>query len=143
MSVVRRLLKQKSHIVYSVTPHTTVFDALSLMADKEIGAVVVVDNKKLVGLLSERDYARKIILHGKSSRETFVEEVMTDSLTIVTPETSIQECMELMTINRARHLPVVEKEVLVGLVSIGDVVKYVIDEQAFEIKQLHSYIASA
>lgn len=143
MSTVKRLLKQKSYAVYSVAPNTTVFEALSLMAEKEIGAVVVLENNKLVGLLSERDYARKIILKGKSSKETFVEEIMSCNLMTVELKTSIEKCMEIMTVNRIRHLPVVEQGKLVGLISIGDVVKYTIDEQEFTIKQLHSYITSA
>lgn len=143
MSTVERLLKQKSYAVYSVAPNTTVFEALSLMAEKEIGAVVVLENNKLVGLLSERDYARKIILKGKSSKETFVEEIMSCNLMTVELKTSIEKCMEIMTVNRIRHLPVVEQGKLVGLISIGDVVKYTIDEQEFTIKQLHSYITSA
>ncbi|KAF0250564.1 MAG: yhcVH [bacterium] len=142
MSTVNQLLRRKSSTVYSVTPDTTVFDALTLMAEKEIGVVVVLENQKLVGTMSERDYARKIILKGKSSKETFVHEIMADSLLIIEPGTTVQECMSLMTDTRMRHLPVVSKGDLVGLVSIGDVVKYVIDEQEFMIKQLEAYITT-
>jgi len=142
MSTVKQLLRRKSSTVYSVTPDTTVFDALTFMAQKEIGAVVVLENHKLVGTMSERDYARKIILKGKSSKETFVHEIMMDSLLIVSPETSVQECMSLMTDTRMRHLPVVVNYDVVGLISIGDVVKYIMEEQEFMIKELERYITT-
>jgi CBS domain-containing protein len=142
MSTVNQLLRRKSSTVYSVTPDTTVFDALTLMAEKEIGVVVVLEGAKLVGTMSERDYARKIILKGKSSKETFVHEIMTDNLLTIEPERTVQECMTLMTNTRTRHLPVVMNGALVGLISIGDVVKYTIDEQEFMIKELERYITT-
>jgi CBS domain-containing protein len=140
MRTVRQFLKSKPQSICSVTPETTVFEALTLMAEKDIGAVLVLKNEKLVGLMSERDYARKIILKGKSSKETFVHEIMDEKFVAVHFENTIEECMSLMTNNRVRHLPVLVFGKVEGLVSIGDVVKDIIEEQDFTIRQLHAYI---
>lgn len=142
MRTVNQLLRQKSKEVYSVTPNTTVFDTLTLMAEKGIGAVVVLEDEKLVGIMSERDYARKIILKGKSSKETLVSEIMTSKISVVGLENTVEECMVLMTEKRIRHLPVIKNKKVLGLISIGDVVKDIIEEQQFLIKQLEMYIAS-
>ncbi|MBK7995706.1 MAG: CBS domain-containing protein [Blastocatellia bacterium] len=142
MRTVNQLLKQKPKEVYSVTPNTTVFDTLTLMAKKDIGAVIVMEDEKLVGIMSERDYARKIILKGKSSKETLVEEIMTSKISVIGLENTVEECMVLMTEKRIRHLPVIKDKKVLGLISIGDVVKDIIEEQQFLIKQLEMYIAS-
>ena len=140
MTTVRDILRQKGNQIWSVSPDTTVFYALELMAEKNAGALVVLDGESLAGIFSERDYARKVILKGKASKETSVEEIMSSEVTTVDPGQSVDECMALMTDKRIRHLPVVEGEKLVGLISIGDVVKAVISEREFIIKQLESYI---
>jgi len=140
MTTVRDILRQKGNQIWSVSPDTTVFYALELMAEKNAGALVVLDGESLAGIFSERDYARKVILKGKASKETSVEEIMSAEVTTVHPGKSVDECMALMTDKRIRHLPVVEGEKLVGLISIGDVVKAVISEREFIIKQLESYI---
>lgn len=140
---VRSLLGRKGWKVYSVPPEASVLAALRIMADKDIGAVAVVENERLIGLFSERDYARKIILYGKASRETPVHEVMTTPADFVGPDETVDECMRLMTRNRVRHLPVVEKGRVSGMVSIGDLVNWIISAQAQTIGQLHSYIAGS
>lgn len=139
-TTVRDILRQKGNQIWSVSPNATVFDALELMAEKNVGALVVLDGENLAGIFSERDYARKVILKGKASKETSVEEIMTSEVTTVCPGQSVDECMVLMTDKRIRHLPVLEGEKLVGLISIGDVVKAVISEREFVIKQLENYI---
>src|SRR5215472_14012603 len=136
------ILCGKGHKVWSVPPDTTVYSAIALMAEKSIGAVLVVSEGTLLGIVSERDYARKVILQGRSSRETTVAEIMTADLITVTPETTIDESMNLMTHYRIRHLPVLDRGSLVGVVSIGDLVKAVIADQAHTIHQLHTYIGS-
>ena len=118
---VKKLLDKKGHAVYSVSPDTTVYDALKLMAEKEIGAVVVLEEGKMVGIMSERDYARKVILKGKSSKETRVREIMTSEVIHVSSDKKVGKCLSLMTKNRIRHIPVLEKERLVGILSIEDV----------------------
>ncbi len=140
MTTVRDILRAKGNQIWRVSPDTTVFYALELMAEKNVGALVVLDGESLAGIFSERDYARKVILKGKASKETSVEEIMSAEVTTVDPGQSVDECMALMTDKRIRHLPVVEGEKLVGLISIGDVVKAVISEREFIIKQLESYI---
>ncbi len=140
MITVYHILQGKGNQVWSVSPDTLVYDALKLMADKNLGAVLVVEQGKLVGIFSERDYARKVILMGKSSKEIPVKEIMTEQVLYVRPNHSIEECMALMTNKRIRHLPVLEGEQLVGVISIGDVVKAFISEQEFVIKQLENYI---
>ena len=140
MRLVSDLLKSKGHQVWSVIPDQAVYDALKLMADKNIGALLVLDKDRLVGIFSERDYARKVILKGKSSKNIPVKEIMSSEVVYVRPEQTIQDCMALMTDRHIRHLPVLEGEQLVGMVSIGDVVGSIIFEQGFEIKQLETYI---
>jgi CBS domain-containing protein len=129
-------------VVQSISRTASVYDALTLMARHEIGALVVLEGDRLIGMFSERDYARKVILHGKSSREISVDEVMTTKVLTVRPETTVDECMALMTDKRVRHLPVMEDQFVIGLVSIGDVVKVVLDEQDFVIRQLEHYITA-
>ena len=142
MKTVRDLLKQKGREVWSVAPDSTVYDALQLMADKNIGALLVIDGGRPVGIFSERDYARQVILKGKASKDTPVRDIMTSRVVFVRPEQSIEECMALMTDKRFRHLPVLEEGRLAGLLSIGDVVKAVISEKDFLIEQLANYISS-
>ena len=142
MKTVKQLLQGKSQGLCTISPDARVFDALKLMADKDIGALLVVENDKLVGILSERDYARKVILHGKSSHDTPVKEIMTERVVCVQPKNTVEECMALMTDKRIRHLPVIENDKLIGVLSIGDLVKETISEQQFMIKQLESYIHS-
>jgi CBS domain-containing protein len=142
MKTVRDLLKQKGREVWSVAPDSTVYDALKLMAEKNIGALLVIDAGRPVGIFSERDYARQVILKGKTSKDTPVREVMTAKVVFVRPEQSIEECMALMTDRRFRHLPILEEGALVGILSIGDVVKAVISEKDFLIEQLANYISS-
>ncbi len=134
------LLTNKGREVHAVAPDATVYDALALMADKSVGAVIVLEGGKLVGILSERDYARNVILKGKASKETPVRDIMTTRVMYVGPEQTIEECMALMTDKRIRHLPVMRGGELVGLVSIGDIVKAVISEKQFIIEQLETYI---
>ncbi|MFA3783594.1 CBS domain-containing protein [Melioribacteraceae bacterium 4301-Me] len=140
MKTVKHILKTKGNAVWTVNPNTKVFDALKLMAEKNIGAVVVVENNQLKGILSERDYARKVALEGLSSHEISVEKIMSNRIFYVNPNTSVEECMALMTEKRIRHLPVLENEKLVGLISIGDVVKEMLDDKNFVISQLEQYI---
>jgi CBS domain-containing protein len=140
-ATVRDMLRGKSDI-YSVEPGDTVYKALRLMADKNIGAVLVRSNQKLEGIFSERDYARKVILLGKMSKETPVSEIMTTRVISVEPDWTAEQCMALMTDKRIRHLPVIEQGQLVGVVSIGDVVRAVVDEQQFTIDVLQRYITS-
>ncbi|MEE9551226.1 MAG: CBS domain-containing protein [Candidatus Binatia bacterium] len=141
MKTVIELLKAKGHQYWSVTPDTAVFDALKLMAEKNIGALLVLEGDVLVGFLSERDYARKVILKGKSSKDTPVKEIMSEKVMYVEPEQTVEECMALMTDKRVRHLPVFEGDKLIGIISIGDVVKAIISEQEFIIEQLEHYIS--
>ena len=141
MKTVRDVLQAKGPVVWSVDANTTVFDALAMMADKEVGALVVKENDKLVGIFTERDYARKIILAGRSSRDTPVSKAMTSKVVCVTPDRPVEECLTLMTDMRARHLPVKVGEDLVGIVSIGDLVKAIIADQRMLIDQLQQYIA--
>ena len=140
MMTVRQLLERKGKDVFSVAPETLVFDAIQLMAEKGIGALLVLDKGELVGILSERDYARKVILKGRSSRETPVKDIMTEKVLYVKPERTLEECMALMTEKRIRHLPVLENERLIGVFSSGDVIKAMVSEQEFIIEQLESYI---
>ena len=138
---VTQLLRNKGSDVWSVTPETSVFEALRVMAEKNVGALVVLERAELRGIFSERDYARKIILHGKSSKDTLVGEIMTEKVDCVSPSHSVRECMGRMTDKHIRHLPVVEGGRVIGLISIGDVVKAIISDQEFMIEQLESYIA--
>ncbi len=141
MITVASILKNKSAEIYFVTSDTTVYDAIKLMSEKNIGAVPVVDGLKLSGIFSERDYARKVILQNRKSQETNVSEIMTVSVVTVTPEDSIDHCMELMSARKIRHLPVVKNDLLNGIISIGDVVSAVIQAQKETISHLQNYIA--
>ena len=142
MKKVAQILRSKSDpAVHTVAPTASVFDALKLMAEKNIGALLIVEGETIVGMLSERDYARKIALLGRSSKETPVSEVMTYPVMYVGPQQSTEECMALMTENRLRHLPVLDDGKLIGLISIGDLVKDIISEQNFVIEQLQRYIS--
>ena len=140
MKRVRDILAAKGYEIWSVSPSTPVFDALALMAEKRIGALLVLEAEKLVGLFSERDYARKIILLGKSSKDTPVSEIMSSNLVCVEPAQLTADCMRLMTNHRVRHLPVVSSGDLRGIITIGDVVKAIIAEKEHEIEQLQHYI---
>ena len=140
MQYVDDVLNVKGRDVYTATPTTTVFEALELMADKEVGALVVVEKDRLVGIFSERDYARRLALEGKRSRETPVREIMTDVVATISQSDSMKDCMECMTNERVRHLPVVEGDRLIGLISIGDVVKSIMSDQELMIQQLENYI---
>jgi CBS domain-containing protein len=133
-------MRAKGSDVWHIAPDACVYDALRLMADKGVGALVVLEGEELVGIISERDYARKVILKDKSSMDTPVKEIMTSKVISLNPEQSIQECMALMTDKRIRHLPVLEDDRLVGIISIGDVVKAIISQQEFMIEQLERYI---
>jgi CBS domain-containing protein len=134
------ILKGKGQETWSVTPDATVYDSIALMAQKGIGAVLVISQGKLTGIISERDYARKIVLEGRSSRGTRVREIMTPDPVTARPENTVEECMSIMTQCRVRHLPVLDGENLIGIVSIGDLVKAVIADQAHTIDQLQTYI---
>jgi len=140
MATVRHILQTKGNAIWSVTPDTSVYDALQMMAEKNVGALLVMSGVKLSGIFSERDYARKIILKGESSQTTAVKDVMTSMVVFVHPDQSIEECMALMTQKRVRHLPVFDHERLVGLISIGDVVKEIISDQQQTIQHLENYI---
>lgn len=140
MKTVKQMLASKGSQIYSVTPDAKVVEALRLLAQKDIGALVVLDGARLVGIISERDYARKVILLGRSSAEMPVRDIMTAELVTVSPECTVDECMALVTQRRVRHLPVLDAERLVGLVSIGDLVKETIADREATIQQLESYI---
>jgi CBS domain-containing protein len=143
MTSVRNLLQLKGNEVWSITPDTLVFDALKVMAEKNVGALLVVEGVNLIGIFSERDYARKIVLKGESSHKVMIKEVMTSGVVSVRPEQSIEECMALMTSKHVRHLPVLENNKLIGLISIGDVVKAIISDKEYTIKQLENYITGS
>jgi CBS domain-containing protein len=139
---VRFLLKQKGQAVLHISPEAGVYDAIEMMADKHVGALMVVSEGELVGVVTERDYARKVILQGKSSKQTQVKEIMTSPAIFVIPESTIQDCMRIMTDKHIRYLPVVEDAKILGVVSIGDLVKWVISAQQQTISELHNYITS-
>ncbi len=136
MKTVGELLKAKGHALWSITPDATVYEALELMAEKNVGALMVIDAGKLVGIMSERDYARKVILKGRFSKETPIREIMTEKVVYVGPSDTIEQCMALMAEMRLRHLPVFEGDRLIGVISIGDVGKAIIAEQKHEIEEL-------
>jgi CBS domain-containing protein len=136
------ILKNKSGAIWSIAPDATVYDALALLAEKEVGALLVLSAGKLVGIISERDYARKIILQGRGSRDTTVQEIMTGTMFTVTPADTVEECMRIVTHHHVRHLPVLDQGKLVGLISIGDLVNAIISEQARTIDHLHTYIGA-
>jgi CBS domain-containing protein len=143
MDTVRNILQIKGNVVYTVSPESSVYEALETLEAKNLGSLVVLEeNGKLDGIFTERDYARKVILKGRSSKETLVRDIMTDSVVFVTPDTKIEECMELMTSKFIRHLPVLECEELIGIISIGDVVKYIINQKDYIIQHLEHYIVS-
>lgn len=141
MKTVKQLLQAKGRDIWTISPDATVYEALLFLAEKDIGALLVLEDETLKGILSERDYARKVILRGKSSRDTPVREIMTTKVYYVRPDQTIEDCMALMTERRVRHLPVLENNEVVGVISIGDVVKAIISEQEFIIEQLENYIA--
>jgi CBS domain-containing protein len=140
MKNVRQLLQSKGHTVWSTTPSTSVYDAMKLMADKNVGALLVLDGERLAGVFSERDYARKVILRGKNSRELPVADIMTTDVICVRPDQTTVDCMELITERHIRHLPVLEAGRVVGVISIGDVVKDIISDQKDTINHLEGYI---
>jgi signal-transduction protein with cAMP-binding, CBS, and nucleotidyltransferase domain len=140
MNTVRQILKAKSNHVWTISKHSTVFDALKLLAEKKIGSLVVIEDGQVAGIFTERDYARKVgLIHG-ISEEVCIEEVMTKELVTVDPNKSVRECMVIMTNNRIRHLPVMQEGKLVGMISVGDVVKDIVEELEFHVEQLTSYI---
>lgn len=141
MKTVRDLLREKGPDVWSIAPDASVYEALKLMADKNLGALIVKQNDQVNGLISERDYARKIILRGRTSRDTSVKDIMVTHVAFAEPTQTLEECMALMTDKHIRHLPVMESGELIGMLSIGDLVKAVIAEQRFMIEQLEHYIS--
>ena len=140
MGKVKNILDSKGRVVFSVTPEVTVYAAIELMCQKDVGGLLICENERLVGIFTERDYARKLILKGKSSKETPIKDLMTRNPIVVSSETSIEDCMKIMSDKKIRHLPVMEAEKLVGLISVGDVVKFIIEEQKFIIENLEQYI---
>jgi CBS domain-containing protein len=140
MTTVQRLLESKGHLVWSIAPDASVFEAIQLMADKRVGALMVVDRNELVGVISERDYAREIVLKDRASRDTPVSAIMTQRVLYVRPQQTLEECMALMTEKHLRHLPVLDDGRLIGVISIRDVIKDLISEKEFLIEQLENYI---
>ena len=140
METVRSMLRHKGADIFWVTPESTVYEAVAMMADKSVGALLVLSGGKLTGIVSERDYARKVILKGKHSHEMQVKEIMTSPVFTVSPGHSVEDCMRVITAHRIRHLPVMEGDALVGMISIGDVVRSIISAQAHAIDQLSGYI---
>jgi len=137
---VSELIVSKGGTVWTVPPDMMVYDAIQMMADKNVGALVVAEHGKMVGMISERDYTRKVVLKGKSSKTTPVLEILSEKVVSVTPETTVQDCLRLMTQSRIRHLPVLQSDELVGIISIGDLVNWVIQAQSTAIQQLETYI---
>lgn len=143
MITVKEMLKEKDGGVLTISPQDTVYRALEIMAEKNLGALVVVEGEKVVGVFSERDYARNVVLKGKSSKDTLIKDLMSENPCYVRPEQTLNDCMALITEKRIRHLPVLDGEKLIGIVSIGDVVKQQIIDQEFTIKQLENYISGS
>jgi CBS domain-containing protein len=143
VETIRSLLETKGGQVWHISPDATVYEAIEQMALRSIGALPVVSQESLVGIISERDYARKVILQGRSSRHTLVWEIMTRSPVFATPDQTVDECMQIMTMRRVRHLPVLDDGKMTGIISIGDLVKAIIATQAYTIHQLHTYIADS
>ena len=143
MGTVNTILKAKGNTTFTIIPDTMVYNALEIMVEKNVSALLVMENEKLAGIFTERDYARKVILKGKSSKETMIGEIMTRDLITVSLNTSIDSCMRLMTGKHIRHLPVVDNGQLLGIISIGDVVKYIIEEQKFIIENMEHYITGS
>jgi len=143
MTTVQQILKEKTAGTWTIAPRATVYQALELMAQKDVGALPVVDNGKIVGMFSERDYARKVVLQGRASKTTTVSELMTTKIFYVRPDSTVEECMALMTERHIRHLPVLDGAELVGLVSIGDIVKAIIVDQEITIRSLKNYITGS
>ncbi len=141
LRTIKDLLDEKGREIWSISPDSTVYDAMKLMADKEIGSLAVLEDGRLVGLISERDYARNVILKGRSSKDTPVREIMDQRPVCATPDESVEESMAVMTEKRTRHLPVIEGDRLIGIISIGDLVKAIISDQEFTIEQLVNYIS--
>jgi len=141
VKLIREILENKGDEIWFVGPHATVYEAIEIMADKVVGALVVMENDKLVGIISERDYARKVILRGRSSRDTPVLDIMTSRVIETSPDNTVDECMALMSENKIRHLPVMQGDKLLGVISIGDLVKETIKEQKSTIEQLERYIS--
>ena len=142
MRTVKNILKGKISEIWSIAPDATVYDAIHLLAEKEIGALLVLDGDELVGVISERDYARQIILKDKSSRETLVRDIMTSDVITTSPENDIGDCMTSMTVKRIRHLPVIDAGKIIGVLSIGDLIRAIIAEQQSTIVDLEKYISS-
>ncbi|HZR21648.1 MAG TPA: CBS domain-containing protein [Verrucomicrobiae bacterium] len=138
---ISEILSHKGGQVWSISPDEMVFDAIQMMAEKNIGALLVTESERLVGILTERDYTRKVALKGKSSKQTAVKEILSGNIIHVTPDHTVEECMRLMTENRVRHLPVLEGDRIVGVVSIGDLVNWIITAQSSTIHQLQTYIS--
>lgn len=141
MKLVKHLLDAKGHDIISIAPDTSVFDAIKLMADKAVGSLIVMNAGDLCGIITERDYARKVIIKGRSSESTLVSEIMSTEVFTTSSSRSVNECMELMTEKRIRHLPVVEDDRVIGMISIGDLVQAIISDQQEAIEQLESYIS--
>lgn len=143
MGAVNSILKGKGNVIFTISPETIVYKALEIMVEKNVSALLVMENDKLAGIFTERDYARKVILRGKASKETKIGEIMTRELVTVSPDTSLDSCMRLMTGKLIRHLPVLDNGQLAGIISIGDVVKYIIEEQKFIIENMEHYITGS
>jgi len=143
MATVKQLLESKDNNVWSISPETSVFEGLQVMAEKNIGALLVTRDDKLIGIFSERDYARKVILKGKASKDTTIGELMTREVVYTTPEHSLDECMALMTAKHIRHLPILNKDKLIGLLTLGDLVKQIMSNQEFKIQELEKYISGS
>jgi CBS domain-containing protein len=140
MGAVNSILRAKGHDIFTIPPDTMVYNALEIMVEKNVSALVIMEDGELAGIFTERDYARKVILKGKASKETLIGEIMTSDLITVSPDTSLETCMRLMTGKLIRHLPVVDNGRLVGIISIGDVVKFIIEDQKFIIENMEHYI---